>query len=100
MLGLAQSLAADTVYVRDTIYVPLRGGQSTEHRILHRGLRSGTALERLQTNDESGYTLVKSEGGVEGWIQSQYLVEVPIARDLLKKTEDRLLELDSSIGST
>ncbi len=96
MLGLAQSLAADTVYVRDTIYVPLRGGQSTEHRILHRGLRSGTALERLQTNDESGYTLVKSEGGVEGWIQSQYLVEVPIARDLLKKTEDRLLELEAS----
>ena len=97
ILGLAHSLAADTVYVRDTIYVPLRGGQSAEHRILHRGIRSGTALERIQTNDDSGYTQVKMEsGGLEGWIQSQYLVDEPIARVRLKQTEGRLLDLEAS----
>mgnify|MGYP001273703680 CR=1 FL=1 len=96
ILGLAHSLAADTVYVRDTIYVPLRGGQSAEHRILHRGIRSGTALERIQTNDDSGYTQVKMESGLEGWIQSQYLVDEPIARVRLKQTEGRLLDLEAS----
>ena len=36
---------AKDVYIRDTLYVPLRGGQSTEHRILHRGLRSEEKAE-------------------------------------------------------
>ncbi len=90
-----QALLADTVYVRDTLYVPLRGGQSTEHRILHRGLRSGTLLERLEVNKDTGYSRVRLENGQEGWIQSQYLVDEPIARIRLEEAEARFAELDS-----
>lgn len=91
--SLGTSIAtADTVYIRDTLYVPLRGGQSTEHRILHRGLRSGTALERLETNDDTGYTRVRTSSGMEGWLQTQYLVEEPIAKtqldDVIAQMED------------
>ncbi len=95
ILGTTLSVLADTVYIRDTIYVPLRGGQSTEHRILHRGVRSGTALDRLETNEDCGYSLVRMGNGLEGWIQSQYLVEEPIAKDLLQRTNDRLFELET-----
>jgi SH3 domain protein len=100
MLSFATPSGADTVYVRDTIYVPLRGGQSAEHRILHRGVRSGTALERLETNEESGYTRVRMENGLEGWIQSQYLVAEPIAQDLLQRANDQLSALEAEHRQT
>lgn len=93
MMVSAPSMA-ETVYIRDTLYVPLRGGQSSEHRILHRGLRSGTPLELLQTNDDTGYSLVRLEDGREGWLQTQYLVDEPIAEDQLAGVEARLLELE------
>ncbi|MFL2528516.1 MAG: TIGR04211 family SH3 domain-containing protein [Candidatus Azotimanducaceae bacterium] len=85
---------AQTVYIRDVIYVPLRGGQSSEHRILHNGLRSGTRLELVEENTESGYSRVRTETGKEGWIPNQYLVSQPIAADLLDQRERRLKALD------
>ncbi|PDH40130.1 MAG: hypothetical protein CNE99_04205 [OM182 bacterium MED-G24] len=91
---------ADRVYIRDTLYVPLRGGQGQEYRILHRGLRSGTALTRLEDNPETGYSLVRMEDGLEGWIQTQYISLEPVAalklaatiseRDALKSQYDEL----------
>ena len=39
---------------------------------------------------------MKMESGLEGWIQSQYLVDEPIARVRLKQTEGRLLDLEAS----
>ncbi len=96
-LSLLSSLNAfaDTVYIRDTLYVPLRGGQSTEYRILHRGLKSGTPLERLVTNEESGYTRVRTPDGLEGWLQTQYLVEEPIAADRLNDVQTEVVTLEA-----
>jgi SH3 domain protein len=93
-------LLADTVYVRDTLYVPLRGGQSTEHRILHRGLKSGTPLERLQQNEDTGYTNVRTEGGLEGWLQTQYLVETPSASTRLGDVLAQLEQLEADHQQT
>lgn len=100
ILGSAQAVLGDTVYVRDTLYVPLRGGQSIEYRIVHRGVRSGTLLDRLETNEDTGYSLVRMENGLEGWIQSQYLVYQPIAKDLLQQTNDRLYDLEADHQQT
>ncbi|MCB1675993.1 MAG: TIGR04211 family SH3 domain-containing protein, partial [Halioglobus sp.] len=94
LVGLAPCALAKTVYVRDTLYVPLRGGQGQEYRILHKGIRSGTPLEVLQENEETGYSLVRMEDGLEGWIQTQYLVDEPIARDLLDQANQKLDELE------
>ena len=101
-IALASSAAAiaDRVYIRDNLYVPLRGGQSSEHRILHRGLRSGTELERLETNEESGYTRVRTEGGLEGWLQTQYLVEEPIAAMQLDDMQAQLEQLEAEHQQT
>ncbi|MBT4162880.1 MAG: TIGR04211 family SH3 domain-containing protein [Gammaproteobacteria bacterium] len=88
-------VAADTVYIRDTLYVPLRGGQSTEHRILHRGLKSGTKLERLDVNDETGYSRVRVDDNLEGWLQTQYLVDEPIAGDRLDSVTSQFEELET-----
>ncbi|MEX0942506.1 MAG: TIGR04211 family SH3 domain-containing protein [Pseudomonadales bacterium] len=88
--------AAATVYIRDTLYVPLRGGQSSEYRILHRGVKSGTPLELIEENADTGYSKVRMQDGLEGWIQTQYLVDEPIAQALLDQTRERLLELEAS----
>jgi SH3 domain protein len=93
-LVISTLAVAETVYIRDDLYVPLRGGQTSEHRILHKGLRSGTPLERLEENPETGYTRVRLEGGMEGWLQTQYLVDQPIARDLLEKATLRLAKVE------
>ena len=90
---MCAGVSAETVYVRDTLYVPLRGGQSTEHRILHSGIKSGTKMERLEENDDTGFSLVRMESGLEGWMPTQYLVDQPIAEDMLEQTNDNLATL-------
>jgi len=85
---------SDTVYIRDTLYVPLRGGQSTEHRILHQGLKSGTELILLETNEESGYSRVETENGLVGWIPSQYLASEPSASEQLAELKIKVEKLE------
>ena len=97
---MAGNALADTVYIRDTLYVPLRGGESSEHRILHRGLKSGTALERLETNDDTGYSRVRTNSGMEGWLQTQYLVEQPIANTRLDSISEQLETLQAQHQQT
>lgn len=100
LLIICNDLIADTVYVRDTLYVPLRGGQSSEYRILHRGLKSGTELERLEVNEDTGYTRVRTIDGMEGWLQTQYLVEEPIASTQLEDVVEELKQLEATHQQT
>ncbi len=88
----------DINYISDELNVPLRSGPSTAHRILHRGLPSGTQLTILAINEEAGFTQVRTAGGLEGWLTSQYLVREPIARDKLATAEKRLKNLKDEIA--
>ena len=94
-LGITNTVLADLVYVRDTLYVQLRGGQSSEHRILHQGIRSGTVLERLEVNEDTGFSRVRTAGGLEGWVQSQYIVTEPIAEDVLDGIKEKLANVEA-----
>jgi len=94
-----QPLAAvgDVNYISDVLNVPLRSGPSTAHRIIHRGLPSGTQLTVLATDEEAGFTQVRTDGGLEGWVTSQYLIGEPIARVKLAAVEKRLQGLKAEI---
>ncbi|MDH4361922.1 MAG: TIGR04211 family SH3 domain-containing protein, partial [Nitrospirota bacterium] len=70
---------------------------STAHRIIHRGLPSGTQLTILATDEDAGFTQVRTDGGLEGWVTSQYLIGEPIARDKLAAAEKRLVGLKAEI---
>ena len=100
LLTVSQFSFADEVYIRDMIYVPLRGGESTKHKIIHRGIRSGTPLERLQTNEQTGYTRVRTADGLEGWLQTQYLVDEPIASTQLDEVKSEMRSLDKQHQQT
>lgn len=87
----------DVNYISDVLNVPLRSGPSTAHRILHRGLPSGTQVTVLAIDDEAGFTKVRTDGGLEGWVTSQYLTGEPIARVKLAAAERRLQSLKAEL---
>lgn len=81
--------AQDTRYISDVFYVPLHSGNSTKHRIIHRGLKTGTQLTLLETDNDAGFSRVRTAKGTEGWIQNQFLSESPIARARLVNLQQR-----------
>ena len=100
-LALSTQLFAavgDVNYISDVLTVPLRSGPSTAHRILHRGLPSGTHLTVLSADEEAGFTQVRTDGGTEGWVRSQYLIGKPIARVKLAAAKKRLQGLKAKIA--
>ncbi|WP_284380109.1 TIGR04211 family SH3 domain-containing protein [Litoribrevibacter albus] len=91
---LAMDIAsAQTAYIRDTLYVPLRSGQGTAFRIVHKGLKTGSKLTVLEVSEDENYTKVMTTKGVEGWIQSQYLSYEPVASIKLEEAEAQLAKL-------
>ena len=86
---------AEQRYISDTIYVPLRSGQGSQFRILHKGLRSGTHVTLLDEGGDSGWSQVRTRGGTEGWVPSRYLADSPSSRELLEAANQRMQLLDS-----
>ncbi|TLS75786.1 TIGR04211 family SH3 domain-containing protein [Mariprofundus erugo] len=83
---------AETRYVVDQATLPMRAGQSTSHKIIAM-LPSGMAVEALEQSD-TGYTLVRTQSGKEGWMLSRYLMKTPAARDRLIHAELELAKLN------
>lgn len=94
----ASSVFAETVYVDDTLYAPIRSGEGTQYRILHSGVRSGTPLELLERS-ESGYSRVRTPDGIEGWIITRYITETPIARERLETVNRQLAESRETVST-
>ena len=80
-------------YVRDWITIPLHQGQSADTAIVHSGVTSGTKLTLVTPDPGSGFTRVRTENGVEGWIASRYLISEPTAGIKLKAAEEELDDL-------
>lgn len=76
---LNASALASTQYVKDTVYVPMRSGPSNQHRIIHKGLKSGTALTLMNSEETDGWMFVRTSEDLEGWIPKQYLIDTPTA---------------------
>ena len=98
LAAFTMSAHAETVYISDTFAVPLRSGPSNSHRILHRGLPSGTELTVLERDDDSQFARVTTARGTEGWIPLQYLVAEPIARDRLDAATGEIERLSALVA--
>lgn len=90
---IAMSAYAETNWVSDSLFVPLRSGPSSQHRIVHRGLKSGTAVTVVSRDDNAGYAKVRTEKGVEGYMSMQYLSREPIAALKLVTAEKKIARL-------
>ncbi len=92
-LMLIAPAQAQNLYVTDRLEIPMRSGTSNQHRIL-RMLPSGTEVTVLETNKSLGYTRVRAPSGVDGWVLSRYLMDIPAARDRLVNAEKKLANLE------
>lgn len=93
LVALTGNALAETRYVSDRLEITMRSGKSTGHGIL-RMLRSGTAVEILETDKKSGYSRIKTRSGKEGWVLTRFLMNGQAARDRLAAAEKRLAELE------
>lgn len=93
LLGHAQ---AETRYVTDELKITLRTGESASHRII-RMLSTGTPVEVLASNPESGYSHVRA-GGSEGYVLTRQLLREQPARDQLAAAKARIAELTQAPG--
>ncbi len=96
---------AESAWVSDRFEVTLRTGPSTSNAI-RLMVRSGTELEIIAQDTDSGYTQVRTSGGTEGWVLSRYLMDEPPAREQLAtltgeltNAESRGSSLNSQLGA-
>lgn len=76
--------AAQTLYVSDQLETNMRSGPSTGHRII-RMLKSGDPVTVLENSVATGYSRVKNQNGVEGWMLTRHLMNEPHPRSQLEE---------------
>lgn len=87
------ALAQDHLFVTDQFRVPVRATPCNTCKIVHYGLLSGTEVQK-QGEPEDGWTPIKLlNSSIEGWMENQYLLETPVARE-------ELPELQAQIAAT
>ncbi len=96
---------SETRYVSDELSIPLRSGASSKHRILSFP-KSGTALNIEETSADGNYLRVTTRDGKEGWVEEQYMMRQPSARDRivvinkkLEKSRQQIKELKQKIST-
>ena len=105
LLVAATTAFAEPAWVTDQFEITLRSGPSTGNAI-QLMLGSGTRLEVLEQDAETGYSRVRTEGGTEGWVLTRYLMGERSAREQLRSLTSQLTSantrgssLDSQLGA-
>jgi SH3 domain protein len=91
------SAAAQTVYISNEDYVPVRKGQGSQFSILHRGLPTGTQVTLIE--NDSDWAKIRTNGGITGWVRSQYINKTPPARIRLANLQNKMTSLQSKLES-
>jgi len=97
-LLFTSAASAESAWVSDEFEITLRSGPSTSNAI-ELMLSSGTELEVLERDAESGYSRVRTGGGTEGWVLTRYLMNEPAAREQLARLTSQLTS-EASRGSS
>lgn len=93
-LLLASIASAEPSWVSDEFEITLRSGPSTSNAI-QLMVSSGTRLEVLERDADSGYSRVQTQGGTEGWVLTRYLMNEPSAREQLQNLTSQLTNANS-----
>ncbi|MBT8081733.1 MAG: TIGR04211 family SH3 domain-containing protein [Gammaproteobacteria bacterium] len=94
LLSLAPTAHAESAWVTDQFEIMLRSGPTTSNQILLM-VDSGTQLEVLERDSESGYSRVRTQGGTEGWVLTRYLMSERSAREQLERLTSQLTNATS-----
>lgn len=69
-----ESLLADTRYVSDRLIISVRAGQNNTSDVLGY-IKSDTPVDVLE--EEGRYLKIKTENGLEGWVNTRYIISEP-----------------------
>jgi len=87
-----KSVFADTRYVSGELIISVRDGQNQDDNVLGH-IRTGTAVDVLE--EQGRYLRIKTEDGLEGWVQAQYIIsEKPNAR-IIENLRNKINEQNS-----
>ena len=89
--------AGESRYITDRLEVTLRTGHGNQYKIL-RMLPSGTPVEVLEEDPESGYSRVRVGSDTEGWVVSRYLDQQPSGRSRARKLGQEVERLRSELA--
>ena len=99
LLAVSAPLCAETRYVTDSISFSLREAPNKGAKFLS-GLPSGTQVDILETQQETGYSKVKTQDGQVGYFETRRLQKQPTARLLLEESNRKVTDLQSSPNSS
>lgn len=99
LLTALSASAVEKRYVTDTLWLQLRSGPSQEFRIL-KALPSGEHLVFIEEDADSGYTRVKTDKGLEGWVLTRFLEMEPIAKEKLILANRELDKVKAELDTT
>lgn len=91
---IAPPAFAEPAWVSDEFEITLRTGPSTSNSI-QLMVSSGTQLEVLERDAETGYSRVTTPGGTEGWVLTRYLMSERSAREQLETLSSQLTNANS-----
>lgn len=87
------SAQGETAWVSDQFEITLRTGPSSDNAI-QLVIDSGTRLDVLEIDADSGYSRVMTMGGTDGWVLSRYLMAEPTAREQLGTLTQQLTNVN------
>lgn len=90
LAGCFAQAQADTQYVTDVLYIPMRSGAGNQFRIIHSTIKSGTAMNVIEYSDDDEWAHVTTPSGLDGWVRKQYLINTPTARQQLESALENL----------
>jgi uncharacterized protein YgiM (DUF1202 family) len=97
LLFLPLAAWAETLYIIDKIYIGMRADLTEGSKVV-KTVETGAALEVLERFEK--FVRVRDPEGMEGWIDSRYLVPEPPARLGLDKLRSELLTVQAQLGET
>jgi len=89
LLMASTSSFAQDAYITDKFTVAVRSGEAADYRIL-RMLRTGTKVEVISQNRDTGYSKIRFNNGKEGFVLTRQLLNEPTARDRLADLEKEM----------
>lgn len=95
-LSILNSAMAESLYISDKLYVPIRKGQGNQFSILHKGLPSGTKVTLVKRDTD--WTQVTTEAGITGWIRNQFLDKQPPAAIKLNYANKKIERLTKELS--
>jgi len=97
VVGASPLHAAEVKYVTDVFEITVRSGTSTANSIV-RLLNSGEAVTVLDNELTSQYSLVELDDGTQGYVLTRYLVDSPVAKEILQDLRVRYEQQQSLLG--